>query len=158
VNRQFIPSNLGLGIAWNKKVNSKHQFTLTMDANKLLVPTPDPSRQDSDSDGVPDYQQVSVLRGMFASFGDAPGGADEELQEINFSWGAEYWYNQTIALRTGYFYEATTKGGRQYLTLGVGAKIHHLGIHFSYLVPSSNTIAVLKNTMRFSVMYDFKSH
>ena len=64
----------------------------------------------------------SVIAGIFSSFGDAPGGFTEELQEINLSAGIEYWYNKQFALRAGYFYEHENKGNRKFITAGAGLK------------------------------------
>ncbi len=155
VNKDFIPTNLGLGIAWHKSIGTQHQLTLTMDANKLLVPTPHPSQADIDGDGIPDYRQVSVIKGAFNSFGDAPGGFEEELRELQFSWGVEYWYDQIIALRAGYFHEAATKGNRKYATIGIGGQYRSIGLNLSYLLPNSNEESPLAQTFRVSVLYDF---
>lgn len=151
----FIPANFGLGIAWNKSFNQKHLLTLTVDANKLLVQTPDPSQADLNGNGIPDYQEASVTRAIFTSFVDAPGGQGEELREISFSCGTEYWYNQTIALRLGYYYESATKGNLQYLTLGMGGRYHSLGLNISYLIPRNDQSELLGNTTRVSLLYDF---
>ena len=120
VNKDFIPTNLGLGIAWNKSFGNQHLITLTTDINKLMAPTPDPGATDSDNDGVPDYKQVSVLKGTFGSFSDAPGGFSEELRELMFSFGSELWINEQYAFRLGYFHEHATKGNRKYFTTGFG--------------------------------------
>lgn len=157
VNKDFIPINLGVGIAWQKSSLDKHQFTFTMDANKLLVPTPDPSQLDFDGDGIPDYKQVSTISGAIHSFGDAPGGVSEELREINFSWGVEYWYNQIFAIRTGYFHEHETKGNRKYFTLGIGGKYRSIGLNASYLIPTAPQRNPLDNTFRISILYDFEN-
>ena len=90
---------------------------------KLLVPTP-PIYNDSITDQI-DFGKdpnVSVVSGIFQSFGDAPGGFNEELREINFSFGTEYWYNNQFAIRAGYFNEHNTKGGEKFFTFGSGVK------------------------------------
>ena len=99
---------------------------------------------------------VGVVKGIFQSFTDAPDGFAEELKEINISAGTEYWYNNLLAVRAGYFYENKKKGNRQYLTLGMGLKYNSLGIDLSYLVPTSSTgTNPLKNTLRVSLSFDF---
>ena len=92
---------------------------------------------------------------MFQSFGDAPNGFSEEIQELMFSFGAEYWYDQQFAVRAGYFTEHANKGGRKFLTVGVGLKYNVFGLNFSYLVPTTNQRNPLDNTLRFSLLFDF---
>ena len=116
---------------------------------------PDPAQTDIDGDGIPDNKQVSLIKSIFNSFGDAPGGFEEELRELQFSWGAEYWYAQIIALRAGYFHEAATKGNRQYATIGIGGQYRSIGLNLSYLLPNSNEESPLAKTFRVSVLYDF---
>jgi len=111
----------------------------------MLVPTPNDS-------GVPD---VGLVSGMFQSFGDAPGGFKEELHEIMYSFGAEYWYNKQFALRGGYLYENKYKGNRKYFTLGAGLKYNIFGLDFAYLIPVE-THNPLENTLRFSLLIDFE--
>jgi hypothetical protein len=94
------------------------------------------------------------VSGIFGSFTDAPGGLKEELQEINYSAGLEYWYSEKLALRMGYFYENPNKGNRNYLTLGLGLVTHDLSINFSYLAASQEK-SPLANTLRFSLGYNF---
>ncbi|MCF0209852.1 MAG: PorV/PorQ family protein, partial [Bacteroidales bacterium] len=91
------------------------------------------------------------------SFYDAPDGFKEELQEFIWSLGVEYWYNNIIVARAGYFHEAEKKGARQYLTLGLGLKYNTLGIDVSYLVPTTqHNNNPLKNTLRVSLSMDLK--
>ncbi|SDE57435.1 hypothetical protein SAMN05216464_107224 [Mucilaginibacter pineti] len=151
--KYFLPANLKLGVAntWNPDENN--QFTLTFDVNKLLVPTP-PLR-DADGNIIKGKNDnVSVPAGIFQSFGDAPGGFSEELKELSFSPGVEYWYNQQFALRAGYFYENPNKGDRHYLTLGFGVKYDIFDFDFSYLAASQQNSA-LANTLRFSLSASF---
>ncbi len=108
---------------------------------------------DVDGDGIPDYKQQSMISGVFSSFGDAP--FKEELSEIMISTGVEYWYDKQFAVRAGYYYEAATKGNRKYFTVGLGLKYNIFGLNFSYLVPTSNQVNPLNNTLRFSLMFDF---
>jgi hypothetical protein len=119
----FLPANLGIGSNFNFQFNTHHQFSLALDLNKLLVPTPDTSYN---------YYFESVLDGIFNSFTDAPDGFSEELAEITISTGIEYWYKEIFALRTGYFYENENKGARQYVTLGTGARYSFAQLDFSY--------------------------
>ena len=146
----FLPANLGLGVAWKTQFQPEHSFTFTIDANKLLVPTPD-------STGA--WRNKSVLEGMWSSFSDAPGGFKEELQEINLSYGCEYWFRQFLSARLGYFYEPFEKGGRQYFTCGMGLRYKWASINLSYLFPTKHQRGPLDNTLRFSILInaaDFK--
>jgi hypothetical protein len=149
----FLPTNLKIGAANTLNIDKFNQITLTLDLNKLLVPTP-PIRDDNGNIIKGKDDNVSVPAGIFASFSDAPGGFSEELQEITLSPGLEYWYDQQFALRAGYFYENPSKGGRQYLTLGVGLKYDIYRFDFSYLAASQQS-SPLANTLRFSLSVDF---
>ncbi|MCS7035334.1 MAG: type IX secretion system outer membrane channel protein PorV [Saprospiraceae bacterium] len=152
-NRDYIPTNLGLGFAWKFNLDAHNTLTFTTDLNKLLVPTPRPDI-DEDGDGIPDYKQYSSIRGIFVSFSDAPGGFSEELKEINIGAGAEYWYDNQFAVRAGYFYEHYSKGNRKYFSVGLGVKYNVFGVNFSYLVPTTNQRNPLDNTLRFSLLFD----
>ncbi|HRO42493.1 MAG TPA: type IX secretion system outer membrane channel protein PorV [Flavipsychrobacter sp.] len=155
VRRDFIPINLGLGIAYTKSLDEYNKVTIGLDINKLLVPTP----RDSGTQGASKYYipEKSVVSGMLGSFGDAPGGFNEELREFQISIGAEYWYQNQFAVRAGYFYEDKTKGNRKYLTLGLGVKLNVFTLNGAYLVPSGSGINrnPLSNTFRFSLVFDF---
>lgn len=156
--RDFLPGNLGIGVAWDMDFDQYNRLTLAFDLNKLLVPTPkfpeDPE-YDADGDGIADHRQKSLFSGVFGSFADAPNGFSEEMQELMFSVGAEYWYNKLFAVRAGYYYEHPTKGNRQYVTLGVGLKYNIFGLNLSYLIPTSNQRSPLDNTLRFSLLFNF---
>jgi hypothetical protein len=156
INRDYIPTNLGLGFAWKFNLDDHNSLTFTSDFNKLLVPTPRPEI-DEDGDDIPDYKQYSSVRGVFKSFGDAPGGFSEELKEINIGAGAEYWYDDQFAVRAGYFYEHYSKGNRKYFSVGLGVKYNIFGLNFSYLVPTTNQRNPLDNTLRFSLLFDFEA-
>jgi len=156
VNRDYIPTNLGLGLAWKFNLDEYNTLTFTSDFNKLLVPTPRPDI-DEDGDQIPDYKQYSSVRGVFKSFGDAPGGFSEELKEITTGIGAEYWYDDQFAVRAGYFFEHYSKGNRKYFSLGLGVKYNIFGLNFSYLVPTTNQRNPLDNTLRFSLLFDFSA-
>jgi hypothetical protein len=149
----FLPTNLRLGIANTLNIDEFNQLTFAFDINKLLVPTP-PLR-DSNGNIISGHSDdVSVPAGIFGSFSDAPGGFSEEVKEISFSPGFEYVYDQQFALRGGYFYENASKGGRQYLTLGVGLKYDVFRFDFSYLAASQQS-SPLANTLRFSLSLNF---
>jgi hypothetical protein len=156
VNRDFIPTNLGIGGALKLGLDDYNSITFTTDFNKLLVPTPRPEIDD-DGDGIPDYKQLSPVRGVFRSFGDAPGGFAEEMKEITIGAGAEYWYDDQFAVRMGYFYEHYSKGNRKYFSVGLGVKYNIFGLNLSYLVPTSNQRNPLDNTLRFSLLFDFEA-
>ncbi|MGB3545371.1 MAG: type IX secretion system outer membrane channel protein PorV [Saprospiraceae bacterium] len=149
--RDFLPANLGIGAAYTFELNEFNTITLTGDLNKLLVPTP---CQGTDCDDI-ERRNQSPVRAILSSFGDAPEGFSEELKEITYSVGAEYWYDEQFAVRAGYFHENIQKGGRRYLTAGLGLKYNIFGLNFSYLVPTSNQRNPLDNTLRFSLIFDF---
>ena len=157
--RDFIPINLRLGTALNAELDEYNKISFAFDINKLLVPTP-PIYNDS-IDGQIDFGQdpdVSVVSGIFQSFGDAPGGFSEEMREINFSIGTEYWYDNQFSVRAGYFNEHNTKGGRKFFTFGSGVKYNVFALDFSYLINASRAINgnnPLANTMRFTLTFDF---
>ncbi len=157
--RDFIPINLRLGAAVNTDFDEYNKISFAFDLNKLLVPTP-PMYNDSISDQIDlgKDPNVSVVSGIFQSFGDAPGGFNEEIREINFSLGTEYWYNNQFAIRAGYFNEHNTKGGRKFFTFGSGVKYNVFALDFSYLINASRAINgnnPLANTMRFTLTFDF---
>jgi len=153
VNRDYIPTNLGVGLGWKINLDDYNTLTIFGDFNKLLVPTPTPN--DDDSDGIADYKQFSPIRGIFTSFGDAPGGFREEMNEITLGTGIEYWYDDQFAVRTGYFYEHFSKGNRKYFSAGIGVKYNVFGLDFSYLIPTTNQRNPLDNTLRFTLTFDF---
>jgi hypothetical protein len=156
INKEFIPTNLGLGTGWTIHLDEFNDFTFALDFNKLLVPTPPSEFIDVDpKDNVADFKQVSPIKGIVNSFSDAPGGFSEELKEITTSIGLEYWYDQQFAVRAGYFREHYSKGNRKYATVGLGIKYNIFGLNFSYLVPTTNNRNPLDNTLRFSLIFDF---
>lgn len=151
--KYFLPTNLKIGAANTWYIDDANEFTLALDLNKLLVPTP-PIR-DANGDiikGKDDNR--SVPAGIFGSFTDAPGGFSEELREISYSPAVEYVYNKQFALRAGYFYENPTKGDRQYLTLGAGFRYDIFNLDFSYLAANQQKSA-LSNTLRFTLTVNF---
>lgn len=166
INKDFIPINLRLGAGMSVKADDYNRIGFQLEFNKLLVPTPPVYEIDSatGSPKIENGQYVilagkdpnrSVPEGMFGSFSDAPGGFKEELREINICAGAEYWYNETFAIRLGYFYEHPTKGNRQFFTLGAGIKYNVFGLDFAYLIPTNAQRSPLQNTLRFTLTFDF---
>ena len=154
--RDFIPTNLGIGAGWTFKFDDFNELTIATDFNKLLVPTPCLGTDcDEDGDGIPEWKEEGPIGGIFTSFGDAQGGFSEELNEISTSIGLEYWYDQQFAVRAGYYTEHETKGNRKFLTVGLGLKYNIFGLNFSYLVPTTNQRNPLDNTLRFSLLFDF---
>ena len=150
--RDFLPANLAVGAAYTFRFDDYNELTLTAETNKLLVPTPcDGTDTNCNQDEIDDQ---SPIAGILSSFSDAPQRG-EELREFTYSIGAEYWYDQQFAVRAGYFHEDRTKGGRRYLTAGIGLKYNIFGLNFSYLVPTSNQRNPLDNTLRFSLLFDF---
>jgi hypothetical protein len=151
--KDFIPANLGLGVAWVNVFDETNKITFGLDVNKLLVPTPPAI---GDSAGLANYHSKGVVSSWFSSFGDAPGGFSEELKEFQISVGAEYMYMNQFAFRAGYFYENPTKGDRKYFTVGAGLNYNMFGLNFSYLIPSGNGINrnPLSNTLRFSLVFN----
>lgn len=154
-NRDFIPTNLKIGGAYQIKVDQYSKFVIAADANKLLVPTP-PVR-DSDGNIVKGKDpNRSMFSGVFGSFTDAPFGFREEMREIILCAAVEYWYNDLFAVRGGYFGENKYKGNRKYFTLGVGLRYEMFGIDFAYLIPMAQNNP-LAETLRFTLHFDFKS-
>lgn len=151
--KDFIPTNLKLGVAYTTEMDKYNTLTIAIDANKLLVPTPDTADVDI-FDGT--SSDKSVVAGIFSSFTDAPGGMSEELKEINLSVGAEYWYNNQFALRAGYFHEDASKGNRKFFTAGAGLKMNVFALDFSYLLPVAQNNP-LANTLRFTLSFDFEA-
>ncbi len=157
--KDFIPTNLRIGPSWLMNIDEFNSFRFSIDLNKLLVPTP-PIRSDS-IDASGNYiilagmdDNVSVPKGMYQSFYDAPGGFSEEMKEIIWALGIEYWYAKQFSVRGGYFHESTMKGGRQFFTLGVGLRYNVFGLDFSYLIPTEQQNP-LANTLRFTLVFDF---
>jgi len=168
-DKSFIPINLRLGSSLKVDIDQYNSFTFAADINKLLVPSSPVYFKDSlDADGEKVIEfgrnpDVSVPQGMLQSFFDAPGverndGSRsvfiEEIHELTFGVGAEYWYREQFAIRGGYFYEHETKGNRKFFTMGVGLKLNVFEIDFSYLVPTNQTNP-LANTLRFTLGFDF---
>jgi len=156
--KDYIPANLGFGVAYIKVLDETSKITFGLDINKLLVPTPPllSGNQSEDSAAIAKYRNKGVLGSWFSSFGDAPGGGSEELKELQVSLGGEYSYNNQFAFRAGYFYENAAKGNRKYFTVGAGINYNMFGLNFSYLVPSGGGVNrnPLANTIRFSLIFN----
>ncbi|SHJ81549.1 type IX secretion system outer membrane channel protein PorV [Pseudozobellia thermophila] len=154
--KNFIPTNLRLGLGFDFIIDQDNVIGLTTEFNKLLVPTP----QDFDGDGDLDatdndeYQDIGFLSGVFKSFGDAPDGFSEELKEMTWALGAEYVYQDAFMFRTGYFNESDVKGYRKYFTLGAGFKYRSAQIDLSYLFSTSQITNPVENTLRFSLTFN----
>ena len=148
----FIPTNFKIGAGFDFILDNYNKVSINTEFNKLLVPTPSIS-----DDGNPPYIQddVGFFEGMFSSFGDAPGGFSEELKEYTWALGAEYMYDNSFAIRAGYFNESDLKGARKYFTLGSGFKFKSSRLDISYLFNASDINNPLENTLRFSLSFDF---
>ena len=157
-NSEFIPTNLRLGASLMIPVDEYNRFTLAADANKLLVPTyPHQNEGETTEDYQrrvqKDYYDVSSIGGIFKSFGDAPGGFKEELDEISLSVGAEYVYHDQFSVRAGYHHESANKGNRKYFTVGAGFKMSAFTLDAGYVIATAKSNP-LDQTMRFSLTFD----
>ena len=150
----YIPTNLRIGGGFDFIMDSYNKVSVNLEFNKLLVPTPSVSLN---GDGEAPYIQEdsSFISGIFSSFGDAPGGFSEELKEFTWALGAEYVYDNSFALRAGYFNESDLKGARKYFTIGSGFKFKSSKLDISYLFNASDINNPLENTLRFSLAFDF---
>lgn len=157
-NSEFIPTNMRLGASLMVPIDEYNRFTIAADANKLLIPTY-PLQEDGES--TEDYQQrvqtdyydVSSIAGIFKSFGDARGGFKEELQEIRWSLGAEYVYNDKFSLRAGYHHESENKGNRKYFTFGAGFRMSAFSLDCGYVWATAKSNP-LDQTLRFTLSFD----
>ncbi|MES2567529.1 MAG: type IX secretion system outer membrane channel protein PorV [Bacteroidota bacterium] len=172
VKKDFIPINMRLGGGLKFEVDETNTFGIYGDINKLLVPTQPVYQKAVDSLGnetpydaidpatgekviaAGKDPNVGVAKGMLQSFNDAPGGGKEELREINYSIGFEYWYAKTFAVRAGYFNESKTKGNRKFFTAGIGLRYNVFGLDMAYLIPITQRNP-LQNTLRFTLTFDF---
>ena len=152
----FIPTNLKLGSAFDFIFDSSNKLSVNLELNKLLVPSPSIPILNSNGQIIGYNQEdVNFLSGLFKSFGDAPDGFSEELKEITLALGIEYTYDDSFALRLGYFGENENKGARKYITFGTGFKLNDINLDLSYLLSTSSVISPLENTLRFSFTYNF---
>lgn len=160
-NPAFLPTNLRIGTTFTFPLADYHNLALSLDLNKLLVPTrPRESDYGSDTEGEKEYlsaleewENMSPITGIFKSFNDAPGGLKEELREIYYSVGAEYSYNQQFFLRAGYYHENKFKGNRRYFGIGAGFALNVLRLDASYMIATAQT-SPLDQTLRFSLTFD----
>ncbi len=175
----FLPTNMALGAGFAFILDEYNTIGITAQVNKLLVPPPprygtETTFDDVSGDGVYNPQDgdvlisqtnnvivegkdpdVSFFKGMFQSFGDAPGGISEELQEFTWALGAEYWFRDVFAFRAGYFNENPDKGARQFFSLGAGFKYTSINIDISYLISTSKVVSPLEGTLRFGLTFSF---
>ena len=157
-NSEFIPTNLRLGASLMVPVNEYNRFTIAADANKLLVPTyPKQKEGESTEDYMErvqkDYYDISSISGIFKSFGDAPNGFKEELQEIQWSIGAEYVYHDQFSIRAGYHHESENKGNRKYFTVGAGFRMSVFSLDAGYVIATTKSNP-LDQTLRFTLAFD----
>ena len=155
---QFIPANMRLGASLLIPVDEWNRFTITADANKLLVPTV-PAQEEGESntdyqDRVRrEYSDMSAISGMFKSFSDAPGGFKEELDEVQWSLGAEYVYHDQFSLRAGYHHQAESKGNLKYFTVGGGFRMNVFSLDVGYVISTAKSNP-LDQTLRFTLAFD----
>lgn len=155
---EFIPTNLRLGASLMVPIDEYNRFSIAADANKLLVPTyPKINEGESTSDYEDrvqrEYYDVSSISGIFKSFSDAPGGFSEELQEIQWSVGAEYTYHDQFSVRAGYHHESENKGNRKYFTVGAGFRMSVFSLDAGYVIATAKSNP-LDQTLRFSLTFD----
>ncbi|MFV8326618.1 type IX secretion system outer membrane channel protein PorV [Flavobacterium sp. ZS1P14] len=159
----FLPANLKIGTGFDFILDDFNKVALNLEFNKLLVPTP--QNPDLNGDGTvtseeraqnqQDYRSIGWVSGVFKSFGDAPDGFSEELKEFTYAAGAEYSYQDSFAMRLGYFHESPEKGARQFFSLGAGFKYTIVKVDLSYLFSASKVKNPLENTLRFSLTFNF---
>ncbi|MCM1297092.1 MAG: type IX secretion system outer membrane channel protein PorV [Muribaculaceae bacterium] len=157
----FLPTNLRLGTTFTFPVADYHNLSLSLDLNKLLVPTKPRENDYADTpegqleylEALENWENMSPITGIFKSFSDAPGGMKEELREIYYSLGAEYNYNQQFFLRAGYYHENKFKGNRQYFGIGAGFSLNVLRLDASYMIATAQT-SPLDQTLRFTISFD----
>ena len=163
----FLPANMRVGGGFDFIFDDYNKVSLNLEVTKLLVPTPQSADLNGDgiisgqdeidlrNQNIDDYNRVNWVSGIFKSFGDAPGGFSEELKELTYSAGAEYLYQDSFAMRLGYFHESPIKGARQFFSLGAGFKYNTVKIDVSYLFSTSTVKNPLENTLRFSLTFNF---
>ncbi|MCI4444110.1 MAG: type IX secretion system outer membrane channel protein PorV [Lentimicrobium sp.] len=159
----FLPANLKAGAGFDFILDDYNKVAVNVELSKLLVPTP--QNPDLNGDGTitaeeraqnnQDYKNIGWFSGALQSFSDAPGGFSEELKEVTYSLGAEYLYQDSFALRAGYFHENPDKGARQFFSLGAGFKYNVVKVDVSYLFSTSKVKNPLENTLRFSLTFNF---
>jgi len=170
----FLPANLRLGVGYDFIFDEYNKVAVNLELSKLLVPTP-PAKVnavDADGDGeistveqtvadseyanaLQEYKKTGWVAGMFKSFNDAPDGFGEEIKEFTYSLSSEYVYDDSFALRVGYFHESPVKGARQFFSMGAGFKYNTIKVDVSYLFSASKVKNPLENTLRFSLTFNF---
>ena len=159
---EFLPANLRIGGRYTNRIDDYNKISVLLDANKLLVPTRPYTRDGVDyptryANNLTEYNNIGPIAGALQSFADAPGGFSEEMQEVQLSVGAEYWYAETFAARAGYFFEHANKGGRQYATVGFGLRYNVIAFDLSYLIPTTKiSTSPLANTIRIGLTLELK--
>ncbi len=156
-NKDYIPANLGLGVAYGMAINESNKITVGLDVNKLLVPSA-PSATGNysiDSSNLANYRSSSVISSWMKSFSDGTN----QVNSLQVSLGAEYNYNDQFFLRSGYFYENKNRGNRKFFSVGAGFNLDNMSINFSYLVPSGSGVTrnPLSNTLRFGIVFNLAS-
>jgi hypothetical protein len=163
----FLPANMKIGTGFDFIFDDYNKVSVNIELAKLLVPTPQSSDLNGDGlittqeeidlrqENISEYNKVNWVSGMFKSFGDAPGGFSEELKEFTYSVGSEYLYQDSFALRLGYFHESPIKGARQFFSFGAGFKYNVVKVDVSYLFSASKVKNPLENTLRFSLTFNF---
>jgi len=146
----FIPTNMRLGASFDYPIDTYNKLSVSADVNKLLVPTQSSAKLQSD---INYYNNLSPITGIFQSFSDAPGGFKEEMQEIMWSVGAEYAYNNQFFVRGGYYNESQYKGNRKYFTAGAGFKLNVFQLDAGYVISTSQSNP-LDQTLRFTLSFD----
>jgi hypothetical protein len=163
----FLPANMRVGGGFDFIFDDYNKVAVNIELAKLLVPTPQSA--DLNGDGLittaeeidlrdvnnAKYNKINWVSGIFKSFGDAPGGFSEELKEFTYSVSSEYLYQDSFALRLGYFHESPIKGARQFFSLGAGFKYTKVKVDVSYLFSASKVKNPLENTLRFSLTFNF---
>lgn len=155
----FIPTNLRLGFSFMVPINEFNRFSISADANKLLVPSKPLQREDEDNETYEQrvrdqYYETSSISGIFKSFGDSERGFKGELEEIQWSLGAEYTYNDKFSLRAGYHHESEMQGNRKYFTVGAGFRMNVMAIDAGYVISTAPSNP-LDQTLRVSLSFDF---
>lgn len=174
VSSNFLPANLRVGGGFDFIFDDYNKLTLSAELTKLLVPTPpgvqaavdgngdgdfndpeDITQQQATDAAYRNYSDIGWFQGIFKSFGDAPGGFKEEMKEVTYSLAAEYMYQDSFAMRLGYYHESPEKGAKQFFSLGAGFKYNIMKIDVSYLFSASKIKNPLENTLRFSLTFNF---
>ncbi|TDE00842.1 type IX secretion system outer membrane channel protein PorV [Flavobacterium sandaracinum] len=162
-NNNFLPANLKIGTGFDFILDDYNKVAVNVELNKLLVPTPQNPDLNGDGTVTPEernqnndnYRAIGWTSGIFKSFGDAPDGLSEEIKEFTYALGAEYLYQDSFAMRLGYFHESPLKGARQFFSMGAGFKYNVVKVDVSYLFSASKVKNPLENTLRFSLTFNF---